>query len=447
MAQRSPDRQPLEGLAAHDPSLAWRRDAVEEVRRRSALSPVGLRSVASADVAVSVRLKDGRWIVEIYESPELPKRYVTQAEIRALGLEPPTTERQARKIERAILQQRDERAEHGDDETIGSFTARWPQEFRRGRNGRQRSDSTVIHANERVRRFGAEFADRTLRSFTRTEARTWANEHPSTVPALRTMFGDAVGDRLADENPFARLGIATRHGRKDIIVLTREEVHDLAALAVAQQGDLFGRELQALILWAAYTCMRPGESFAARYSLLHEDTYDLRRQFNSTLGRETDPKHDSTGLIYVPEPARRAVLDKPRRLDDDLMFRSKRGKQFRQASFWPSWHPLRTAFVAKLPPTHHLRERAELDPRDHLDFYELRHFGASYMLNELELEPWIIAEQLRHSDGGRLVLELYGHPSRSKAIERMRRAYASGSVGLIHPADGSRRGAATRRVK
>ena len=36
--------------------------------------------------------------------------------------------------------------------------------------------------------------------------------------------------------------------------------------------------------------------------------------------------------------------------------------------------------------------------------------GASYMLNVLALEPWVIAEQLRHSDGGALVLELYGHP-------------------------------------
>ncbi len=50
------------------------------------------------------------------------------------------------------------------------------------------------------------------------------------------------------------------------------------------------------------------------------------------------------------------------------------------------------------------------------------------MLNELELEPWVIAEQLRHTDGGRLVLELYGHPDRNKAIERMRRAYAEPTV-------------------
>jgi hypothetical protein len=29
------------------------------------------------------------------------------------------------------------------------------------------------------------------------------------MPALRAMFSDAVDDKLADENPFARLGLAT----------------------------------------------------------------------------------------------------------------------------------------------------------------------------------------------------------------------------------------------
>ena len=49
---------------------------------------------------------------------------------------------------------------------------------------------------------------------------------------------------------------------------------------------------------------------------------------------------------------------------------------------------MRDAFTAQLPETHHLRERLAVDPEDRLDFYELRHFGASYMLNVLELEPW-----------------------------------------------------------
>lgn len=212
------------------------------------------------------------------------------------------------------------------------------------------------------------------------------------------------------------------------MVLTRDELDALARLARRMSGERFGPEVAALILWAAYTCMRPGETFAARFSLLEGDTYDLRRQFNSTLGRETVPKHNSSGMIYVPEPAQRAVLDKPRRLGDDLIFRSKRGRQFRQESLHRVWAPVRDAFTATLPDAHHLRERLAADPEDRLDFYELRHFGASYMLNVLALEPWVIAEQLRHSDGGALVLELYGHPDRAEAIRRIRRAYTDGTV-------------------
>src|SRR3954447_2257347 len=153
------------------------------------------------------------------------------------------------------------------------------------------------------------------------------------------MFSDAVEDRLADENPFARLGLSVG-GREDIVVLTRDEVHELARVARAHHGGVFGEEFAALILWAAYTCMRPGEIFAARYSLLSGDVYDLRRQFNSTLRRETEPKHNSTGTIYVPEAAQRAVLAKPRRLGDDLIFRSKRGEQLRQESQWRAWDPI-----------------------------------------------------------------------------------------------------------
>ena len=261
----------------------------------------------AAGGCVSVRIKNGRPIIEVYDPRIGDKRYVTQAEIRALGFDPPANLRQARRIEREVLAAQAQ-AMDGRDETVGSFTERWPDDFRRGKGGRLRSEATVAHNRERVRRFGREHGEQTLRSFSRTDARRWANTHPSTVPALRAMFSDAVEDRLADENPFARLGLAAGRGRSDIIVLTREEVHELARIARSHHGGAFGEEVAALILWAAYTCMRPGEIFAAQYSLLDGDVYDLRRQFNSTLGRETEPKHNSTGTIYVPEPARRAVL-------------------------------------------------------------------------------------------------------------------------------------------
>src|SRR3954467_3259598 len=232
----------------------WRgRDAVSRVRPGPALPRLGLRSLAYGTRGrVSVRLKRGRPIIEVYDPRVAGKRYVTQAEIRALGFDPPTSVRQARKIEREVLAEQ-ERAVGRGEETIGSFVARWPQDYRRGKGGRLRSESTVEHNAERVRRFGRDHAELTLRAFSRTDARRWANAHPSTVPALRAMFNDAVQDRLADENPFARLGLEAGRGREDIIVLTRDEVHELARIARAHHGGAFGEEVAALILWAAYT--------------------------------------------------------------------------------------------------------------------------------------------------------------------------------------------------
>lgn len=349
-------------------------------------------------------------------------------ELPPAGASERTLQRWAEALERAALNARDARRPGQGEETCDSFATRWPDDYRRGKKGRLRAESTAEHNRERVKAFGTAHAGRPLRSISRGEARAWANAHPGTVPALRAMFNDALDDGLCDLNPFAKLGLDQSKGREDIVVLTQEELDELARLARRMHGENFGPEVEALILWAAYTCMRPGETFAARFSRLDGDTYDLRRAFNSTLGRETKPKHNSTGLIYVPEPAQRAVLDNPRRLGDDLMFRSKRGRQFRQESLHRVWAPVRDAFTAELPDTHHLRERLAVDPEDRLDFYELRHFGASYMLNVLEIEPWVIAEQLRHSDGGALVLELYGHPDRREAIRRIRRAFTGGNV-------------------
>ena len=364
---------------------------------------------------MSYRKKGNGWVVEIYDPMTKRKRHVKPSDF---GIDPPRTERQARALERAALNARDQTRPGGADETCGSFARRWADDY-----GARRGESTREHNRERVKAFGDQYADRTLRSISREEARNWAGERAGTVPALRAMFNDAVEDKLVNDNPFARLGLAQPEGRSRITVLTPEEIDKLAAVAVQVHGEHFGHEFAALILWGAYTCMRPGESFAARYNLLEGDVYHVERQFNSTLRREVAPKHNSVGTIYVPEPARRAVLDKPRRFADDLIFRTKRGRQFRQPSLSYAWAPVRSAFVAGLSAGHHLRQRLAVDERDPLDFYELRHAGASYMLNELELEPWVIAKQLRHSDDGTLVVKLYGHPTREKAIERIRRAY------------------------
>ena len=54
-----------------------------------------------------------------------------------------------------------------------------------------------------------------------------------------------------------------------------------------------------------------------------------------------------------------------------------------------------------------------------------RHYFGWYALNVLGLEPYIIAEQLGHKDGGKLVIQLYGHPDKSRARHRIREAFES----------------------
>jgi hypothetical protein len=54
-----------------------------------------------------------------------------------------------------------------------------------------------------------------------------------------------------------------------------------------------------------------------------------------------------------------------------------------------------------------------------------RHWFGWYALNVLELPPHVIALQLSHQDGGRLVRELHGHPDAAIARERIREAFHS----------------------
>ncbi|HZV74543.1 MAG TPA: hypothetical protein VFF79_12570 [Conexibacter sp.] len=375
---------------------------------------------------MSYRLKNGSWIVEIYDPAVRGKRHVRPADF---DMEPPRNERQARALERAALNARDDRRPDRGEETIASFGDRWTTDFPRG-------ESTNVHHDQQVKAFVAAYGRRLLRSITRREGRRWGNDHPSHVPALRLMYNDSIRDKLADDNPFAALGIERRRGRKDITVLTLDEVELLGEIALALFGEVWGPYVRAMILWGAYTCSRTGETFVARHDLLDGDVFYLEEQYNSRLRKVTEPKHGSTGTIYVPPPARDAVAALPRRLGDNLMWRTKRGKPFTQPNWSPTWRSIRTVFLDRLPRTHHLWRRLARDHEDVLDFYELRHFGASYMLNVLEIEPWVIARQLRHSDTD-LIIELYGHPEEGVAIDRMRRAWTRRAAQLRGMAGGA----------
>ena len=51
------------------------------------------------------------------------------------------------------------------------------------------------------------------------------------------MFSDAMDDGLIDANPFAKLGIPTGKGRKNIVAITEDELHEIADQALEAWSD------------------------------------------------------------------------------------------------------------------------------------------------------------------------------------------------------------------
>jgi integrase len=134
--------------------------------------------------------------------------------------------------------------------------------------------------------------------------------------------------------------------------------------------------------------------------------YGWRVSTRKRLGRSSCRKNGKQRDIALTGPAKAALLEMPRPLDtDELIFRASRGRPITGRVQHYYWHPVRCRFG-----------------KPSLDFYELRHFCASWLFNDLELPAQDVAHQLGHSDGGALVQRLYGHPSERLARERIKKA-------------------------
>jgi integrase len=306
------------------------------------------------------------------------------------------TRAEAREAEREALSDRRRRSKM----TVADFARDWPESH----PSENRAKDSTLDAYRRVSdAFAAEYGSWRLDRITPTEARTYANAHRSHLGGLRAMFGDALDDELVRSNPFAKLRLGQGKGRKDLIVPSREQLEEIADTALRMHGD-YGPMFRAVILFAAYEGTRPGEQFALRWSDIDFSRGEVRveRQFHK--GRTTLPKNGKPRLIALTEPAADALRSVPRRVGVEWVFLTKRGRRLTQPALSLLWDPVRKA--AGYPD---------------LAFYSLRHAAATYLV-EAGLDAWVVAQQLGHQDGGRLVQSLYAHPSDELARERIRQA-------------------------
>ena len=130
-------------------------------------------------------------------------------------------------------------------------------------------------------------------------------------------------------------------------------------------------------------------------------------------GGEKAPKNGLARIIILPPRALEALSLIAPRTDSEYVFHTVRGRRLSKGTLAYLWRPIAAAWKAR-------------GGRD-LDLYELRHACATLLL-ERGLSPADVAVQLGHTDGGRLVQTLYGHPDEDRARDRLRMAFGHNPI-------------------
>ena len=339
---------------------------------------------------MSIFKKGNRWVVQVYEA--------NTGRMRQVGTYDTRREAKAAEADAAKITGR---------ETVGTFQARWTEDFPRPKA------STNKHNEERTRRFAKEYGKRGMHTITRSETQVWANRHPSEIHSLRAMFSDALDVGLIKDNPFSRLRVPRSQGRQNLEGdwLDEADIGRLEDCARRVHGP-YGEMFAALIRFAAYTGMRPGELFALRFEDLDGRFINIRRAADSKTRTVGLPKNGEPRRIVYPQIAREAVDSMPLFHGQTLVFVAPRGGQLWSPRLSELWRPVRNLFG-----------------RPEMSFYETRHFCATYLLNK-GVPPWDVALQLGHRDNGKLVLSTYGHPSVKQGQRRLLQAFDGDVVEL-----------------
>lgn len=260
-------------------------------------------------------------------------------------------------------------------------------------------DSSYDVGRAALRKFAQDFRGIPLSRVTVVEAERWARQNRWRVPVVVTLFNAAVKRELVNRNPFAGLS-QKGEGRKRITPPTIEQVDLLAATADRVHGD-FGPTMRALVLFLAYSGMRPGEVFPLEWADLDFKAMRIHVERRLYKGSLDLPKSNRPRQIVLAPPARNALLHLPR--DSRLVFTGKRGGRFSQSLLTWYWQPIVAAFPRKIQP------------------YELRHFAAHHLYVTMGLPARVVAAQLGH-DGPKLIEDLYGHGDVG-ALEELDRAW------------------------
>jgi integrase len=177
---------------------------------------------------------------------------------------------------------------------------------------------------------------------------------------------------------------------------------------------------------ACFTAARPGELDALRKTAIDYAAGEIAivEQRNAKTRTFTLPKFGPYTLALV-DPARETLLGLKR---DELAV----------ASPFVFFTTLRGTHYTPSSRTHHWNRVRAAAGLGHTTLYlATRHYFGWYATNVLELPPDVVAQQLGHKDGGKLVAQLHGHLEGRVARRRIRDAFAA--TGQVKPTTCRRR--------
>ena len=222
---------------------------------------------------MAVRRRGKRYAVEVYDaSRDSRKRYVG-----TFG-----TQREARAAEAHILAARPRgRVAEREVETVASFADRWLDLRPR------QKESTNLSYREQVKPFAATHGGLPLTEVDSELAYLWLRDKRWTLTGIRAMFSDARRLGLVQSNPFAGLRLRGSHGRKNLDVLSADEVHRLVVCADEVWSGEVALTVGALVATAAFTGMRPAELYGLRWLDLdfRNDEIHVERQYSAKSRR------------------------------------------------------------------------------------------------------------------------------------------------------------------
>lgn len=300
--------------------------------------------------------------------------------------------------------------------TVRNYAAIWAREQEGRKRSTRRHYKAVVRAIERLNPY---WLDNDMATVHVVQARNFTFKHRYTLPVLRAMFNQARRDGYVMHNPFAKLGFKGSTGRREIMPLVMSEVASLAEVA-----RMKGYGLGDMVKIAAWVGLRPGEIWALEGQHFDPERKALDIKRRVYKGRIDLPKNGKTRRVAVPDFLIPALTGEPGK----LLFPGPSGGYWHPSTFYDYWHPIRRYWQRRMIGVLRQTELAEARGKDNLDFYELRHFCATWLLDH-GLTPEDVAIHLGHSDGGRMVRELYGHPDHDKARERLREALNGDSAG------------------